>query len=110
MNSLKSATQTPIQSFVTKNQFNPSTTINQFNQSATQTPNKSVCRTNNNSIILLHTNTNTNTHTHTLTHTHSHTHTHTHTHKGSAKKCIRIVRDVIYGLLFEVELNYGSTV
>jgi hypothetical protein len=27
---------------------------------------------------------------------------------GGAKKCIHILRDVIYVLLFEVELNYGS--
>jgi len=26
------------------------------------------------------------------------------------KKCIQILRDVIYVLLFEVELNYGSNV
>ena len=30
--------------------------------------------------------------------------------KGVPKKCIHILRDVIYVLLFEVELNYGITV
>jgi len=28
--------------------------------------------------------------------------------QGVPKKCIHILRDVIYVLLFEVELNYGS--
>jgi hypothetical protein len=32
------------------------------------------------------------------------------TYSGGAKKCIHILRDVIYVLLFEVELNYGSNV
>ena len=43
-----------------------------------------------------------------LTHTKRHQrHPHTHTHTRGAKKCIHILRDVIYLLLFEVELNYG---
>jgi len=29
---------------------------------------------------------------------------------GGAKKCIHISRDVIYVLVFEIELNYGSNV
>jgi hypothetical protein len=29
---------------------------------------------------------------------------------GGAKKSVHILRDVIYVLLFEVELNYGSNV
>jgi len=29
---------------------------------------------------------------------------------GGAKKCIHILRDIIYVLLFEVELNYCSNV
>jgi hypothetical protein len=29
---------------------------------------------------------------------------------GGAKECIHILRDDIYVLLFEVELNYGSSV
>ena len=29
---------------------------------------------------------------------------------GGAKKCIDILRDITYVLLFEVELNYGSNV
>jgi len=28
--------------------------------------------------------------------------------QGMPKKCIHILRDIIYVLLFEVELNYGS--
>jgi len=32
------------------------------------------------------------------------------TYTEGAKKCIHILRDVIYELLFEVELNYGSSV
>jgi len=31
-------------------------------------------------------------------------------HTGGAKKCIHILRDVIYVLLSEVELNYDSNV
>jgi hypothetical protein len=31
-------------------------------------------------------------------------------HTRGAKKCIHILRDVIYVLLFEVALNYGSNV
>ena len=30
--------------------------------------------------------------------------------QGVPEKCIHILRDVIYVLLFEVELNYGSNV
>ena len=34
---------------------------------------------------------------------------HRHIYTGGAKKCIHILRDVIYVLLFEVEFNYGRT-
>jgi len=34
----------------------------------------------------------------------------TNKYTGGAKKCIHILRDVIYVLLFEVELSYGSNV
>jgi len=47
----------------------------------------------------------------TYTHTHTHTHTHIYIYiYGGVKKCIHILKDVIYVLLFEVELNYGNNV